>query len=185
MATKARQQARKSIVIPTPRLVEDALALAGRYKEIEALRRYAAERRPLLQGASAAFLFIGLACGAGVFAFLASVGGWMTLPAMMLAPLVALCSLFVIFYIFYSWVEARALAGALGHRTNRALAVESWLRRKANIDLLARPDVPWIAAGLLVALPLGLLVAAAPLVGVAVLLLAIASPLVYARMDAA
>jgi hypothetical protein len=184
MATKTTKE-RQPLVIPTPKFVEDALALAARYKQVDALRRHAAQRKPLLQGASAVLVLLGLACGAGVFVFFAGSGGWVALPAMMVSPIVALGALFVLFYVFFSWVEARALAHALGHRAGRASALEAWLRRKARIDLLARPAVPWIPAALMVALPIGLLVAAAPGAGIALLVLAAAAPLVYARLDAA
>jgi hypothetical protein len=181
MATKAK----KPLVIPTPRMVEDALALAARFKDVDSLRRHAVERKPLLQGASAVLVLLGLACGAGVFLFFAGSGGWVALPAMMLAPTMVLGSLLVLFYVFFSWVEARALARALGHRTGRASVLEKWLRRKARVDLLARPALPWLPAALLVALPLALLFAAAPAAGTALILVAIAGPLVYARLDAA
>jgi hypothetical protein len=179
MATRTK----KPLVIPTPRVLEDAVALAARFKHVDSLRRHALQRKPLLQGASAVLVLLGLACGAGVFVFFGGSGGWLALPAMMLAPVVALGALFVLFYIFFSWVEARALAQALGHRTGRASALERWLRRKARIDLLARPAVPWIPAVLLVALPFALLVAAAPAAGIALILVAIAGPLAYARLD--
>lgn len=184
MATKTRVKERQPLVIPTPKIVEDALALAARYRTVDALRRHAVQRKPLLQGASAMLVLLGLACGAGVFVFFAGSGGWVALPAMMLSPIVALGALFVLFYVFFSWVEARALAKALGHRTARAWALETWLRRKARIDLLARPAVPWIPAALLVALPVALLVAAAPAAGIALILIAITGPLAYARLDA-
>lgn len=184
MATKTRVKERQPLVIPTPKIVEDALALAARYRNVDALRRHAVQRKPLLQGASAVLVLLGLACGAGVFVFFAGSGGWVALPAMMLSPIVALGALFVLFYVFFSWVEARALAKALGHRTARAWALETWLRRKARIDLLARPAVPWIPAALLVALPVALLVAAAPAAGIALILIAITGPLAYARLDA-
>lgn len=184
MTTKTRTKERQPLVIPTPKIVEDALALASRYKKVDALRRHAVQRTPLLQGASAVLVLLGLACGAGVFVFFAGSGGWVALPAMMLAPIVALGALFVLFYVFFSWVEARALAKALGHRTGRGSALETWLRRKARIDLLARPAVPWIPAALLVVLPVALLVAAAPAAGIVLILIALAGPLAYARLDA-
>lgn len=181
MATKAR----KPLVIPTPKVLADAYALAARFKEADGLRRHLAERAPLVRAASAVLALLGLACGAGVFLFLAGSGGWMALPAMALAPLVALGSLFVLFFLFFSWLEGRALARALGHRTNRASSLERFARKTLKADLLARPAVPWLPAALLVALPLALLVYTAPVAGVLFVLVAVASPLLYARLDAA
>jgi hypothetical protein len=182
MATRAP----KAIVIPTPRLVEEALSLAARFRDVEGLSRHAARRKPLLQGAAAALVLLGLACGAGVFIFLAGLRTWLTLPAVLFAPLVALGSLFVLFFVFFSWIEGRALAQALGHRTGPAPGpLARWLRRKLRADLGAMPAIPWLTAGLLVFLPLALLLAAAPLAGIAVILVAVATPIVYARLDAA
>jgi len=182
MATRAP----KAIVIPIPRLVEDALALAARFRDVEGLSRHAAQRKPLLQGASAVLLLLGFACGAGVFIFLAGLRTWLTLPAVLVAPLVALGSLLVIFFVFFSWIEGRALAQALGHRTGPAPGpIARWLRKKLRADLGATPAIPWVPAGLLVLLPLALLLVTAPSGGIAVILIAVATPIVYARLDAA
>lgn len=182
MATRAP----KALVIPTPKLVEDALALAARFRDVEGLSRHAARRKTLLQGAAAALLLLGFACGAGVFMFLAGLRTWLTLPAVLFAPLVALGSLSVLFFVFFSWIEGRALAQALGHRTGpRPGSARRWVEKKLRADLGALPAIPWLPAGLLVFLPLGLLLAAAPLAGIAVILVAVATPLAYARLDAA
>lgn len=182
MATRAR----KAIVIPTPKLVEDALALSARFRDVEGLSRHAAQRKPLLQGVSAVLVLLGLGCGAGVFIFLAGLRTWLTLPAVLVAPLVALGSLLVIFFVFFSWIEGRALAQALGHGTGPAPGpLARWLRKKLRADLGAVPAIPWLPTGLLVFLPLTLLVAAAPPGGILVILIAVATPVVYARLDAA
>ena len=181
MATRAP----KAVVIPTPKVVEDALALAARFRDVEGLSRHAARRKPLLQAASAVLVLLGFACGAGVFIFLAGLRTWLTLPAVLVAPLVALGSLFVLFFVFFSWIEGRALAQALGHRAGPPPGpIARWLRKKLRADLGAMPPVPWLPAALLVFLPFALLLAGAPLAGIAMLLVALATPIVYARLDA-
>lgn len=45
-------RAPKAIVIPTPKIIEEALALQARFRDVEGLSRHAAQRKPLLQGAS-------------------------------------------------------------------------------------------------------------------------------------
>ena len=179
----AKAKAPKAIVIPTPRFVEDALALAARFRDVEGLRRHAVQRKPLLQGACAALALLGLGCGAGVFLFLTGLRTWLTLPALLFAPLVALGSLAVLFYVFFSWIEARALAQALGHRTAPASRIETWLRRKLRADLRARPQVPWLSAAVLVLLPLVLMALAAPLGAALLVIIAAATPILYARFD--
>ena len=74
METKAK----KPLVIPTPQVVTDAFALAGRFRDAQGLQRHVRTRKPLLQGAGAALVLLGLACGAGVFLFLAGLRTWLT-----------------------------------------------------------------------------------------------------------
>jgi len=94
-------------------------------------------------------------------------------------------SLFVLFFVFFSWIEGRALAQALGHRAGPPPGpIARWLRKKLRADLGAMPPVPWLPAALLVFLPFALLLAGAPLAGIAMLLIAVAMPIVYARLDA-
>jgi hypothetical protein len=183
MLAAMETKAPKPIVIPTPRFVEEALALAARFREVEGLSRHAVRRKPLLQGASAALVLLGLGCGAGVFLFLAGLRTWLTLPAVLVAPLVTLGTLAVLFYMFFSWIEARALVQALGHRTAPSSLVETFLRKKVRADLMARPQVPWLMAALFVALPYALLFLAAPLAAIALALVAAAIPILYARFD--
>lgn len=175
----------KEIVIPTPQLVSDALALAGRFRDVQGLQRHVAMRKALLRGAAAVLVLLGLACGAGIFMFLVGLRTWLTLPAVLVTPLVSLGSLLVIFYVFFSWIEGRALAQALGHRTGPAPgAPRRWVEKKLRINLWATPSVPWLPAALLVLLPFALLLAAAPLAGLAILMVALALPVAYARLDA-
>ena len=185
MDTKAKApKAAKELVIPTPKFLEDALALAGRFRDVQGLQRYAALYKPLLLGATAAIILLGLACGAGVFIFVAGSGGWLALPAIVLAPLVALGSLFVLLHVFFSWIENRALARALGHRAGPPPGkLERRLKRKLGIDLGTPPPVPWLPAALLVVLPLALLVLSSPFAGIAFVVLAVAIPPVYARLE--
>jgi len=182
MATRAP----KAVVIPTPKVIEDALALSARFRDVEGLSRHVAGRKPLLQGAAAALAVLGAGCGAGVFVYLAGLSTSLTLPAVLLAPLVTLGSLFVIFFVFFSWIEGRALAQALGHRTGpRPGPLARWLRKKLRADLGSMPPVPWLPAALFVAGPLILLILAAPVAAVLLLLIGAAIPIVYARLDAA
>ena len=185
MATRIRKARNLAeLPIPVPKIAIDALALASRYRESEALQRHVDERRRAILASGAAIVLGALACAAGVFAFLAASGGWLTLPAMALAPLVLLGSLFVLAYVFFSWVESRALVRALGHRIGpKPGRLSAWIARKVGIDLGPAPSMPWAFLGALVVVPLGMLLAAAPALGAAALLLAIATPVVYARLD--
>ena len=88
--------------------------------------------------------------------------------------------------MFFSWIEGRARAQALGHRPGPPPGrLQRRIEKKLRLSLGSMPDVPWLPAAIFVVLPLALLVASAPAAGMLVLLAAFAAPLVYARLDAA
>jgi hypothetical protein len=102
----------------------------------------------------------------------------------LLAPVALVGSLFVLLLVFFSWLEERALAKSLGHRTGRAPGgLARWIRKKLHADLGKAPRVPWLLAALFVGLPLLLLLGEAPAVALPLLVLLVATPLVYARFE--
>jgi len=92
-------------------------------------------------------------------------------------------SLFVLGLVFFSWLEERSLARALGRRRAREHKAMRWIRKKLGADLGRPPRVPWLFAGMFVALPLAMLVSLAPVVAAILLALLVAAPLAFARLD--
>jgi Flp pilus assembly protein TadB len=90
----------------------------------------------------------------------------------------------VLALVFFSWLEERALAKSLGHRTGRAPGkLARWVKRKLRADLGKAPRVPWLLAAVLVVAPLILLAGHAPGAAVPLIVLLAAAPVLYARFE--
>jgi hypothetical protein len=97
---------------------------------------------------------------------------------------VLLGSLFVQAYLFLAWLEARALAKSLARRGRKARArAVAWVERHLDADLGSPPPVPWLLAGIFLALPLVILMLASPKLAIAVVVLHLFTPLAFARLD--
>lgn len=149
--------------------VHEARKLVARLQAGEAFRRYLAGRLRLVALAALVFLLVSIACAAATVVFLGDLHSWLALPALILAPLVLIGSLYVQGLTFLSWLESRALALALGHRP-RGMATPL-------------PRVPWLLAALVLVLPLGLLASVSAQAALLVVALAALVPVLYAKLD--
>jgi len=164
--------------------LEDALGLARRYRELDSLRDYVGANLRLVAPAGLLILVVAIACGLTPIMLLVGARPAASLAGLLLAPLALLGSLFVLALAFFSWLEERALAQSLGHRTGPAPGkLARWLKRKLRADLGKLPRVPWLLAAIFVVAPLALLAGQAPLVGVILIALLVASPILYARFE--
>ena len=164
--------------------LKQAENLALRFQEVEGFRLYVVERKRLVIPAVFFIVLISVACAAGTVVFLAGAHGLLTLLALLLAPVILIGSLFVQMYVFFSWLENRALALALGHRTKPAQGtLAAWLSRKLGADMGTFPPVPWILATIVLVAPLAMLAYFAFNVAMVLIVLAILAPIVYARFD--
>lgn len=166
------------------KLVGDALGLAARCRDSEAFRTYLQERQALILAAGVVMLFVGFACAAGVAIFLAGLRTWMTLPALVLGSLVLLASVLLQVYVFFSWLEGRALARALGHRAGPPPGPAfQWIHRTFGADLSPAPAIPWPLAAGVVFVPLLLLLITVPISAILIALTGAAMPIVFARLE--
>ncbi len=164
--------------------LEDALGLARRYRELDSFRDYVSANVLLVAPVGLLILVVAIACGLTPIMLLVGARPAASLAGLLLAPLALLGSLFVLALVFFSWLEERALAQSLGHRTGRAPGkLARWLKRKLRADLGKLPRVPWLLAAIFVVAPLALLAGQAPLVGVILIALLVASPILYARFE--
>lgn len=164
--------------------LDDALELARRYRGLDMLQEHVGTRLRLVIPASLLLLVTAIACALTPVMLLVGTQPASALAGLLLAPLVLIGSLFVLAYVFFSWIEERALARSLGHRTGPAPGrVATWIRRKLRADLGRMPRVPWTLAALFLFLPLALLVRQAPGVAVPLVLLLALAPILYARLD--
>ncbi len=170
--------------LPVETLTE-ARNLVGRLQESDAFRQYLASRMRLVIPALVLFLAISLPCTAASVVFVAGArSSLLALLALLFAPVVLIGSLLVQLYVFFAWLEGRALARALPHSPKPAHGpVSGWLARRLNIDLGAAPRIPWGLAAIFVAAPLAMLAWVSAKFALPLIALALLLPLLYARFD--
>lgn len=164
--------------------LNDAVALAQRYREVEGFRRYVHGRLHLVVPALALILLTGFSCAMAEILLLVGPRALLSLLGLLLAPLVLVGSLFVQLYVFFGWLEGRALERSLGHRSGPAPGqLVAWTEQKLGADLGRPPRVPWVLATLFVLLPIGVLTQLAPKSAALLIVLLVAAPILYARFD--
>ena len=146
--------------------VNAALGLAQRVLQAPPLKAYVRERKLLIAPVLALMLVVSLACAAAMVLFLGGTRSFLVLLSMLLVPFVLLGSLFVQAFVFFSWIEGRALAQALHKDPDKAL-----------------PPVPWALAFVFLVLPLAMLLAVAPLLGILLIFLLGLAPYAFMRLD--
>ena len=157
--------------------------LAGRLQGSDVFRHYVTRRMRLVAPSVLFFLATSVACTAASIVFVAGArSSFLVLIALLLAPLVLVGSLFTELYVFFSWLEGRALARAY-HRAAPTGLIRAWLARKLKADLGAIPRIPWGFAAAFLLVPLALLAVVSAKFAVAVTVLGIALPIAYARLD--
>jgi len=157
----------------------EARNLAERYKKGDSFRLHVRERQGLVLLVLAVFLGISIALGLGLFPMMGThrLG---VLLAMVLLPVVLLTSFALQAYVFFAWLELRALEPMLPHRA--APAGGTWLAR-LRLRLGKPPPIPWIAAGVLLFVPLLVLASASLKAALLVVAAAILTPIAYTLLD--
>jgi len=164
--------------------LDDAVALARRYREVDAFRNYVGDRARLVIPALVLIGIVAVACGLAPVMALVGTRPIAALGGLLLAPVMLLGSLFVLALMFFSWLEERALARSLGHRTGpRERPAMRWVRKKLRADLGRLPRVPWLLAAVFLLLPFAMLLSFVPATAVVLAVLLLAAPVVFARFD--
>ena len=151
--------------------LKDAQKLFARFREAPGFREYVRRRAVFVVPAVALFALTSIACTAAVVIFLAERHALLALPGMLLAPFVLLGSFFVEAFVFFSWMEGRALAHALGRP------------RKEPLDFGQLPRVPWVLCAVFLILPFWVLSAVSFTASVVLMLLAVGIVVTIARFD--
>ncbi len=186
MASRDREDQLQELIgqyLPTETLSE-ARNLVHRFQEGEAFKLYVLRRLWLVIPVGLVIVLVSLACAAAIVLFLAGGGSWLALPAFVLAPFILIGSLFVQSYVFFSWLESRALAQAFRRRSRPAQGTFArWLAKKTGADMGTLPPVPWILAAVVLLAPLAMLAFAAPKAALLLVPLALLTPILYALFD--
>jgi hypothetical protein len=171
-APQAPVQAAIANYLPFERTFKDALKLAARFQKAQGFREYLRRRAAFVVPAVALFALISIACAAATVILLAERHAMLALPGMLLAPFVLVGSFFVEAYVFFSWLEGRALAQALGRRGGNE-----------HFDFGPLPRVPWVLGALFLVAPLLLLWAVSGTAALVLILLAVLIIGAIARFD--
>jgi hypothetical protein len=163
--------------------LEDAMSLARRYRDVDAFHDYIGERARLVIPALVLFGVTAVACGLVPVVALVGTSYLSAMLGLLLMPVMLIGSLFVLGLLFFSWLEERSLARALGRRTGREAKAMRWMRRKLGVDLGRPPRVPWLFAAAFVALPFAMLLYFVPVIAAVLLALLVAVPVAFARLD--
>lgn len=158
-------------VLPLEKTWNEARSLVTRFQEGTGFRQYVARRLMFVVPAGVLSLLVSIACAAGTVIFLAEVSSLLALPGLLLAPFVLIGSFFVQIYVFFAWLEGRALARAL-RRT-----------RKSRFDFGELPPVPWLFATIFLAVPLALLATVSGKAALVLIVLVVLTPVLIARFD--
>jgi hypothetical protein len=170
-APQAPLQAAIAQLLPFERTFKDAMKLAARFQKAEGFRAYLHRRAAFIVPAVALFALISIACAAATVILLAERHPMLALPGMVLAPFVLIGSFFVQAYVFFSWLEGRALAQALGRRGHEPF------------EFGPMPRVPWVLGALFLLLPLLTLWAVSGTAALVLILLAVLIIGAIARFD--
>lgn len=164
--------------------LDDAAGLMRRYRELDAFRDYLAARLRLVVPAFLLVVLAAIACGLTPIVVLLGTNPVAALVGLLLAPVTLIGSLFVLSLVYFSWLEERSLARALGHRAGPAPGkLARWLKRKLGAELGRVPRMPWLLGAVFVAVPLALLALRAPASVMLLVALLVLAPVLFARLD--
>ncbi|HYL91076.1 MAG TPA: hypothetical protein VEU32_20160 [Burkholderiales bacterium] len=144
-------------------ILNEAVNLVRRYEKGDAFRNHVQGRMNLIVPVLVLCALISLGLSLGILAIMDH-GGVRAFLAVIALPIVLIGSALLQIYLFFSWLELRALRPLLKHG--------------------AVPPIPWIPVGVLLVLPLLLLAIASPKIAALVVLLAVAVPVAYVQLDA-
>ncbi|MBV9192486.1 MAG: hypothetical protein JOZ85_18550 [Betaproteobacteria bacterium] len=161
-------------------IFSEALNLVRRYEKGDAFRNHVSDRTQLIAPVIAVCVVISIALCIGIVGQMDH-GGLRAFAAVIALPIILIGSALLQIYLFFSWLELRALAPMLAHDAPAA-AGPRWLARLRR-RLGKAPPMPWISVALLLVLPLLLLATKSPRIALLVVALALAAPITYAHLD--
>jgi hypothetical protein len=159
-----------------------AMGLVRRFQEVPGFRGYVRDRMVAVGPIVVLMVLTSIGCAFATIMYIGGTRSALVLLAMLLVPFVLLGSFFVQAYVFFSWLESRALAEALHHSLKPPGPIALKLR-KAGFDMGSMPPVPWVLTVIFLFLPLAMLLAVMPLMAFTLILLLVLAPFVFARLD--
>ena len=150
-------------------ILHEAPNLLQRYQHGDVFRQYVQRRRPLVAAALVVFLIVSVATTAALVVFFGGTHSLVVLACLLLAPFLLAGSLFVQIFIFFSWLEQRAL-DQVSRRSRRTFKEQL-------------PQIPWALAGGFLVAPFLVLAFVSIKVAVTLLVIVILTPVAFSRLD--
>ena len=150
-------------------ILHEAPNLLQRYKHGDAFRRYVQRHLPLVVVALGVFLTVSAASTAGMVVFFGGTHELVVLACLVLAPFVLIGSLFVQVFVFFSWLEQRAIDRVSGRPP---CTIQEHL-----------PRAPWALAAVFVAAPFFVLALVSIKIAATLLVLFILTPIAFSLLD--
>jgi hypothetical protein len=163
--------------------LQEAANLYNRYQAGAKFRQYLRDRRNMIAPVALLMVVTAIACTAGTIVWLAGARAYLMLLALILAPFVLLGCAFVQSYVFFGWLENRAIAQGLHHRLEPETRFQRWVRKQLKAELGKFPPIPWLLLAAFLVLPLVLTALVAPTIAALLVLLHAAAVVFYARLD--
>jgi len=163
--------------------LQEAANLYNRYQAGAGFKAYMRDRMNLVYVVVALFVIAAVVCTAGTVVALAGARAFLMLFALILAPFILIGSLFVQCYLFFGWLENRALAEGLKHQLAPEGPVKRWLRKNLKAQMGKFPAVPWILAAVFLLLPLAATAAVFPKVAAGLVAAYVVAVILFARID--
>ena len=150
-------------------ILHEAPNLLQRYRHGDAFRRYVQRHAPLVVAALVVFLIVSMATTAAMVVFFGGTSELLVLACLILAPFVLVGSLAVQVFVFFSWLEQRAIDRVAGRRP---CTIQEHL-----------PHVPWTLAVVFLVVPFFILAAVSIKVAATLLVVFILTPVAYSLLD--
>jgi hypothetical protein len=158
----------------------DGFELIQRYQRGAAFRGYVKKHGVEILVAVLVLLVIALACTAATIVFVGGTRSWRVFLALIAAPLVLVGNASLLLYVFFSWVEGRAVTAPHPHGR-----LGAWVHAKLRVNLGAPPPMPWAPLGVFVGLPFLMLAWLSWPTALLLVVLTVGAVLLYARVDQA
>lgn len=158
-------------------------SLLRRYQKGDAFRRYVDDRALLIIPVAVLFLIFSLATTVGAVVTLGGTHSFLVLLMLVASPFLLGGTFLVLAFVFFSWLENRAIAATLARMKKPARVRQPGLPGLMRDALAGLPRIPWILVAVFVLLPLLLLAKLSLAAATLMLLVALAAPVAYAWLD--
>jgi len=160
----------------------EAPNLLRRYREGHAFREYVERRAALVLPAMFIYLVFSVATTAATLVFFGSRSALLMIFAMMMAPFIFGASLVVLLFMFFAWLELRAMA-QLDRRPAPANGRGVLSLPALRAACAGMPPVPWLLGGIFIGVPLFIVLLVSPKSAVVLVAAALLTPVAFALLD--